>query len=228
VSPSLLCLVTNRARLARRLGCDEASSTGWLIAQVRAAAHAGVDLVQIREGDLPAAALVALTRRAVDAVRGTRTRVLVNDRADVAYAAGAHGVHLKASSMPPSLVRQLLPAGALVGVSVHDAARAAALSADVDYLIAGTVAPSSSKPGGWPTLGLTGLADIVRAAEGVPVLGIGGLGVRSAGQLRQTGARGLAGIDAFLPAVPPNRFEECVHETVLALRLAFDSPESVP
>lgn len=222
----LLCLVTDRRRLAARIGCDEVSSAGWLIRQVRAAARAGVDLVQLREAELSASALVELTRRVLDATRGTRARVVVNDRADVAIAAGAHGVHLKASSVAPCLIRTLVGRGVLIGASVHDAARAATLSSDVDYLIAGTVSSSRSKPPGWPTLGMDGLAAICRAASSVPVLGIGGLDARRAGDLARVGA-GLAAIDAFIPDVEPGRFEDCVHETVSALRMAFDSPEHV-
>ena len=227
MSSFLLCLVTDRRRLSARIGCDAESSAEWLIRQVRAAARAGVDLVHVREADLPAATVVALTRRALDAVRGTRARVVVNDRVDVAIAAGAHGVHLKSSSIAPSVVRTLLAGDALVGASVHDAARAASLAIDVDYFIAGTVSDSRSKPLGWPTLGMTGLAAITRAASGVPVLGIGGLDAGSAADLVRAGARGLAAIDAFIPAVEPARFEGRVHETVTTLRLAFDSLEHV-
>ena len=223
----LLCLVTDRRRLAARIGCGEASAAEWLITQVSAAARGGVDLVQLREPDLSAAAMLELTRRVLDAVRGTRARVVVNDRVDVAIVSGAHGVHLKAASIAPSLVRTLLSRDALVGASVHDAARAASLAGDVDYLIAGTVSDSRSKPLGWPTLGMGGLAAITRAASGVPVLGIGGLDRGAARELTRAGAGGLAAIDAFIPAVEPGRFEECVHETVVALRLAFDSPEHV-
>jgi thiamine-phosphate pyrophosphorylase len=227
VPSSLLCLVTDRHRLAARLGCDEASSATWLVTQVRAAARAGVDLVQLRDAHLSGAALVELTRRVLDAVRDTRARVVVNDRVDVAMAAGAHGVHLKSSSIAPSLVRTLVSRPALVGASVHGADRAASLSGEVDYLIAGTVFASRSKPVGSPTLGMAGLAAIARAAAGVPVLGIGGLDAGSARDLTRAGARGLAAIDAFIPAVALGRFEESVHEIVTSLRLAFDSLERV-
>ena len=222
---ALLCLVTDRRRLAARLDCDEVSALEWLVIQARVAARAGVDFVQIREGDLPAAALVSLSRRVRAALEGTGARVLVNDRVDVAIAAGAHGVHLKASSIAPGLARDLLPGGT-IGVSVHGA-DAAARAGRVDYLVAGAVFATASKPAGWPTLGLAGLVEVVEAAAGVPVLAIGGVEASSAPSLRQAGARGMAGIEAFLPAAPPDRVEESVHETVSALRFAFDSPEHV-
>ena len=98
---------------------------------------AGVELIQIRERDLEANGLTSLVRRCVDAVGGTRARVLVNDRLDVALAAGAHGVHLRSDSIEARRVPELLPAGALVGRSVHTAAEAASIAREgvVDYLI---------------------------------------------------------------------------------------------
>jgi thiamine-phosphate pyrophosphorylase len=227
VSSPLLCLVTDRRRLAGRLGCGEAASTDWLLLQVRAAARAGVDYVQVREGDLPARTLVALTRRIVEAVRGTRARVVVNDRIDVAIAGEAHGVHLKSTSIAPPTARELWPDGALVGVSVHGASEVPSRVVQVDYVIAGTVAATPSKPVGWRLLGMEGLTAVVEAAAGVPVLGIGGLDLRAVPGLRRAGARGLAGIDVFLPIVPPERFEDSVHDVVASLRFAFDSPERV-
>src|SRR5262245_44458436 len=84
--------------------------------QVRAAAAAGVDFVQLREKDLGGAALVALAREVVDAAAGTRTRVIVNGRPDVAVAAGAHGVQLPERGLPVSAVRTAFD-GLLVGAS---------------------------------------------------------------------------------------------------------------
>ena len=110
-------MITDR----RRLGGDTEAA---LLAQVGAAARAGVHLIQIRERDLDAAALTRIVARAVEAVRGTPARILVNDRVDVAIAARAHGVHLRGDSMPASCARTLLPAGSLIGRSVHTRAEA--------------------------------------------------------------------------------------------------------
>ncbi len=75
------------------------------------------------------------------AVKGTRTRILVNDRLDVALAAGAHGVHLRGDSMPASRARSLAPIGFLIGRSVHSVDEAVRRHADggVDYLLFGAV-----------------------------------------------------------------------------------------
>src|SRR5438034_1512504 len=168
----LVCLVSDRRQLCP--GCDDERARQCLISQVREAVIAGVDLLQIRERDLEAGSLAALVSGAVAVARGTPTRVIVNDRLDVALAAGADGVHLRGDSVAPAAARRLAPRGFLVGRSVHSADEAAAIAADVDYLIAGTVFPSASKSQGSKWLGEAGLAAVVRAA-GVPVLAIGGV-----------------------------------------------------
>src|SRR5207247_1866179 len=138
-------------------GAPDREARRCLLAQVRHAVHAGVDLIQVRERDLEAAALAALVRDVLAAARGTPTRVVVNDRLDVALACGADGVHLRHDSVRAETVRTIAPAGFLVGRSVHDLAEAEG-AGPVDYLIAGTVFPTPSKPAATPILGLDGLA----------------------------------------------------------------------
>src|SRR5688572_21057384 len=103
-------MITDRRRFA---GAEDA-----LVQRVAAAAAAGVNLVQVRERDLDARDLTRLVARCVSAVQGTRARILVNDRLDVALAAGAHGVHLRGDSLPASRARALAPIGVLIGRSV--------------------------------------------------------------------------------------------------------------
>src|SRR5919198_4027192 len=90
-----------------------------LVERIGAAARAGVPYVQIRERDLDDRSLAALVRDSVAAVAGTGARVLVNDRADVAIAAGAAGVHLRADGMPAVCICEIVPASFLIGRSVH-------------------------------------------------------------------------------------------------------------
>jgi len=196
VSP-LICLVTDRRRLA---GSDPETFEA-VVSQVAAAARAGVDLVQIREHDLEARDLLALVRQCVEAVRGTGARVVVNDRLDVALAAGAHGVHLRAQSFAPWRARALAQPPFLVGRSVHDVAEGldAARGGQADYLVAGTVFESASKPPGQATLGLEALGRLARGA-GVPVLGIGGMTEDRLAAVCRAGAAGIAAIGLFLPA----------------------------
>jgi thiamine-phosphate pyrophosphorylase len=186
-----LCLVTDRRRLVAP-GAHDRDALRCLLAQVRHAGNAGVDLIQVRERDLAAAALAALVASIVDIVCGTQTRVVVNDRLDVAVACGAHGVHLRADSMPVAAARRLAPPSFLIGRSVHglDEVKAAA---GADYLIAGTVFRSASKPDDGALLGVDGLRAVVQAAD-APVLAIGGI---STGRLPAVSAAGAAGVAAI-------------------------------
>ena len=219
-SGPLICLVTDRRVLADSAR-DEGRARRQLLAVISDCADAGVDLVQIREPGLPDRCLLELVRDAVDRTRATRARVLVNDRPDVALAAGAAGVHLKDDKRSATRVRTLGPRDWIVGRSVHGvaAARRAAESGAVDYLLAGTVFASASKPGRRP-LGLEALRDIVRAVT-LPVLAIGGVGPSDGSEVAATGASGVAGIRLFRFAATPERRAR-VASLVQALRAAFD------
>jgi thiamine-phosphate diphosphorylase len=186
----VVCMITDR----RRFGDD---SESMVVQRVAIAADAGVHLVQVRERDLEARPLVALVSRCVDAVRGSRTRILVNDRLDVALAAGAHGVHLRGDSMPAPRARSLSPAGFLIGRSVHslDEARTVAAAGDVDYLLFGAVFSTASKPGQAPA-GVHALA-AVAAAVAVPVLAVGGVTDATGQELAGSGSAGFAAIGLF-------------------------------
>jgi thiamine-phosphate pyrophosphorylase len=186
----VICFVTDR----RRFGGD---GTEALLARVRAAADAGVDLVQVRERDLEARDLLQLVERCLEAVRGTATRVVINDRFDVALAAGAHGVHLPANGAPAARLRSVAPSGFLIGRSVHDAGEAVAAcgAGGLDYLICGTIFATDSKPGQAPA-GIAALSAVARAVR-VPVLAIGGITWASVPALAAAGASGFAGIGMF-------------------------------
>ena len=179
----MLCLVTDRRRRPP-------------VEQAAEAAAAGVDLIQVRERDLEAGELSALVEGIVRVTRGSGTRVVVNDRLDVAMACGADGVHLRGDSIPAARARDIAPAGFLVGCSVRGPDEARAAAAHADYLVAGTVFPTTSKPGLREFLGLEGLAAIARAVT-VPVLAIGGVTNVHAGEIAATGAAGLAAISLF-------------------------------
>jgi thiamine-phosphate pyrophosphorylase len=168
-----------------------------LVRRVRAAAVEGVHLVQVRERDLDGGPLTRLVRACVDAVRGSRARVIVNDRFDVAVAAGAHGVHLRGDSFPASRIRACAPQGFLIGRSVHSVsdAVAAAEGAAIDYLIFGTVFVSGSKPER-PAAGLRELSAVASATR-VPVLAIGGMTSDRIADVMRAGAAGVAGISMF-------------------------------
>ena len=183
-------MITDR----RRLG---AGGEDLLVQRVRMAAAAGVDLVQVRERDMEARALSHVVTRCLEAVKGTRTRVLVNDRLDVALATGAHGLHLRSDSMPAARARTMTPAGFLIGRSIHSVEEALVVTADggVDYLLFGSVFTTASKPGHQPA-GVQILADVA-AATTVPVLAVGGVGADTMTGLAGTGSVGFAAIGWF-------------------------------
>lgn len=193
-----LHLITNRRRLApqARTTRDELRALEALVGEAIAA---GIDVVQVRERDLDGGPLFEIVRRAVQRADGSPTRILVNERADVAAAAGAHGVHLPGTGMTADRVRTLVP-GWLVGRSVHGDEQPAD-AGSCDYLIFGTVFPSASKAPGSATAGLAGLR---RAVEGSdrPVVAIGGIGPDEAAACIEAGAAGIAAIGAFLPDGP--------------------------
>jgi thiamine-phosphate pyrophosphorylase len=223
--PPLLCLVTDRHRLGARLGLppNAESTIDALLTQVTAAGAAGVSLIQVREPDLPAGALVGLVRAIRARVAAQDTLVVVNDRLDIALASRADGVHLKSSSVAVGEAARLAPPPFLIGRSVHslpEIARGDARGAD--YVIVGTVWATESKPAGWQTLGLAGLAAAVHAAAPMPVLGIGGISADQAADVARTGAAGVAAIAAFLPS-DPAKIADTVYEAVRRMRMAFDS-----
>lgn len=198
----MICLVTDRRRLTS-VDAPFDLSRRCLIAQARHAAGAGVDLIQVRERDLEAAELAALVADLLAVTRGTATRVVVNDRLDVALACGADGIHLRGDSIAVEPARRLAPPGFLIGRSVHgidDAAQAAG----ADYVIAGTIFPSVSKSAERTLLGLDGLRAVV-SAVGVPVLAIGGVTEGRFEEVAATGAAGVAAIGLFMAPVASGR-----------------------
>ena len=222
----VLCLVTDRRRLAAALGLGDGDSIEALRQQVSGAAEAGIDYVQVREPDLEARALADLVRTLVRATASSGAKVLVNDRVDVALAAGAAGVHLKEQSILPGEVRRLAPPGFVIGCSVHGVDAISARKS-ADFLIAGTVMPTASKrPVDY--LNKDGLRRIVEAAAGQPVLGIGGLDLTSIPLLASAGAAGMAAIGAFMPEPAGGSVNENVQKRVTALRFALETATPRP
>ncbi|MGQ0734602.1 MAG: thiamine phosphate synthase [Acidobacteriota bacterium] len=222
---TVLCLVTHRRRLAARLRRSDREACAALLDQVEGAVRGGVDLVQIREADLQGAELAQLARECRARLANASARLVINDRLDVAIAANAHGVHLRADGVPPQSARAVAPPRFLVGRSVHTREEAAAVRG-ADYLVAGTVFDTVSKDG--TRLGLEGLAGVVRAAGSRPVLAIGGITPDRIPDIKRAGARGVAVIGALLPAGPTTEVIAEVQNLARALRFAFDTPQGVP
>lgn len=225
----MICLVTDRRRL---VAADAAPGASWtcLVAQARHAVDAGIDLIQVRERDLEAGELAALVTELLAVTRATPTRLVVNDRMDVALACGADGVHLRGDSIPIAAARRLAPAGFLIGRSVHGVDEAIG-AAGADYLIAGTVFASASKPAQTRWLGIEGLRSIARAVD-PPVLAIGGIAGDRIGEVAAAGAAGFAAIGLFIASHHDAEVAGCrvadLRQIVKNARSRFDRLKTTP
>lgn len=218
-----LVVVSDRARLCAAVRRPAGEGCDLLIAQAAAAAATGVTAYQVREPDLDGRTLLTLVER-VASVAGDRLRVLVNDRADIAAAAGV-GLHLRSASMPAGRLRAWLPDGTWIMRAVHDRAALAA-AGPVDAVLAGTVRASASKPSGHPRLGFDGLAALA-AGSPVPVVAIGGLSAGDWPLLDAAGAVGLAAIGMFLPQAGES-IATAMQRAVAEVAAVVDSPGGVP
>jgi thiamine-phosphate pyrophosphorylase len=188
----ILCYVTDRRAVP---------PGRTLLEAIRNAAGAGVDWIQIREKDLETSPLIVLVRDAIDAARGTNARILVNDRLDVALAAGAAGVHLGEMSLPVEAFaewrRSAGRAEFQIGISCHSTdAAIAAEHGGADYIFFGPVFGTPSKAAFGPPQGIERLR-VVCASVKIPVLAIGGVNLENAASCVAAGAAGIAAIRLF-------------------------------
>lgn len=173
----------------------KANSPEEILRLVQAAVDAEVPLFQIREKALSGRALYDLVTRAVERTSGSGTRLLVNDRSDIARAAGADGVHLTTQSLPAEVVRQTCGPEFLIGVSTHSREEAcAAQQAGADFVVFGPVFETESKRAFGEPQGLEKLQELTSELGEFPVLAIGGVEFDNAGACFKAGASGVAAI----------------------------------
>ncbi len=166
----------------------------------RAVNH-GVRMVQLREKDLSAHDLYELGLRLKNVI-DDRATLIVNDRMDIALALNADGVHLPEDGVPVAEARRIAGPDMLIGRSVHSVSKAIeAESSGADFLIAGTIFPSASHPGG-PALGTDFLRALSREVS-IPILGIGGITTQDVGDVMEAGGSGAAVISAISEAEDP-------------------------
>ena len=199
----IICYVTDRRVLTNH---------GDLLPVIRRAVAAGVDWIQIREKDLHSRELLALANEAVKAAGGSATKILVNDRLDIAIAAGAAGVHLAETSVPIGAVNtwrggaiykdgKAQGGGFLIGASCHSVESARATEKNgADYLFFGPVFATPSKAAHGAPQGINRLAE-VSASVKIPVIAIGGVSLENARECIAAGAVGVAAIRMFQEAV---------------------------
>lgn len=210
----ILCYVTDRRSLR---AVPNGQQVQLLLEKIQALGAAAIDWVQLREKDLSGRDLAALTRSADQHISAapsshTATRIILNERLDVAVAERAGGVHLGENSVSPVDAKRLLLAANsaetplkdfLVGVSCHSLAAAqSAASAGADYIFFGPVFATPSKDAFGPPQGLEKLAAACDSVE-IPVLAIGGITLANASSCVSAGASGIAAIRLFQDADDP-------------------------
>jgi thiamine-phosphate pyrophosphorylase len=169
-----------------------------LLALVGGAVEARVTLVQLREKGLTGRTLYELACAAALLARGSATRVLVNDRADVARAAGCDGVHLTTRSLEAPAVRRAFGEDFLIGVSAHTRGEArAARDGGADFAVFGPVFDTPSKRAYGAPVGLETLEAVARELSPFPVVALGGVDAANAAEVLRAGAAGVAGIRLF-------------------------------
>lgn len=188
-----LIVLTDRA-LARPRSIEEV---------VARALDAGAPAIQLREKEWGAGRTLPLALRLAEQCRAHGALLFVNDRLDLALAAGADGVHLGPDDLPVADVRRVAPPGFLIGYSADDPDRARRAVGDgADYIGCGTVWPTDSKADAGKAIGPEGLARVADAVR-VPVVGIGGITPERARRLEDTGAAGVAVMAAVMAAKDP-------------------------
>lgn len=188
-----VCLITDR-RVARG---------GDVVRAVEEALDGGIRAVQLREKDLGGLALFRLAEALRAATARAGARLLVNDRADVALAVGADGVHLGRASIPPQAARRLLGPGAIIGCSTHGLEELReAEQGGADFVTFGPVYATPSKAAYGPPVGTAALARACRAAR-IPVFALGGVNAANAPEVLSAGAYGIALISAVIGAADP-------------------------
>lgn len=181
---------------------DRSQARAPLVDVLAAAFAAGCRWASLREKDLPATEQIALAQTLLPLARRFGARLTLHGDAALARAAGVDGVHLPAGG-DVGEARAALGGGALIGVSVHGVAEAAALASSTpDYLIAGPAYATASKPGYGPALGASGLAAIIGGSP-VPVVAIGGIAASNLHDVMAAGVSGIATMGGVMCAADP-------------------------
>jgi thiamine-phosphate pyrophosphorylase len=162
---------------------------------IRAATRARVPLIQLREKNLPARSLYDLASRSAEITRGTGTRLLVNDRADIARAARADGVHLTTRSIAAGVIRRAFGADFLIGVSTHSLTEAqGARDEGADFVVFGPIFETPSKRAYGPPVGTEALREVTQKLKPFPIIALGGITLENAPDILRAGASGVAAI----------------------------------
>jgi len=196
LQPPITYLITSGKTTAQTT--PENSEFSALLQLIEAAVIAGVSLIQIREKNMPLRVLADLCARAVTITRRTETRLLINDRVDVALAYGADGVHLSSKSLSAGVARQISGSEFIVGVSTHSFSEVTeARNGGADFVVFGPVFETPSKLHLGEPQGIEKLREISSSVGELPVLAIGGVNLDNVDDCFAAGALGVAAIRMF-------------------------------
>jgi thiamine-phosphate pyrophosphorylase len=193
-----------RDRLRLMVVTDPDCGPGRTVADVvRAALRGGAPAIQLRMKDASAREMTELARALLAQTRAAGALLFVNDRVDVALAAGADGAHVGQDDLPIHAARAIAPPGFLLGVSAETAELARAAQADgADYAGVGPVYVTGSKADAGDAVGVERIAEVAAAVR-IPVVGIGGISIDNAQPVLHAGAAGIAVISAVMRAADP-------------------------
>jgi thiamine-phosphate pyrophosphorylase len=176
----------------------------------------GASLVQLREKHLSPREFYQAAEEALVVARARNVRLIINDRADIALAIGADGVHLGQDDLPPCAARELLGERAIIGFSTHSIEQATeAASLPVDYIAIGPIFDTSSKENPDAPVGLDGLSRVRQAIGQTPLVAIGGITPETAREVIAAGADSVAVIRSLLKE--PAKIERRVRELMSIL-----------
>lgn len=162
---------------------------------IESAVRSEISMLQIREKNLSGRLLFDLVTKVVRLRGKSKTRILVNDRADIARSADADGVHLTSRSVRPDVIRRTFPGNFIIGVSAHSVGEVVKSKlAGADFVTFSPIGPTPEKLKYGPPQGFVRLAEAVGAVDGFPVIALGGINEQNLDEVFRTGARGIGAI----------------------------------
>jgi thiamine-phosphate pyrophosphorylase len=192
--PCLTYLITDGSSTPKTFHHDSQK----ILDLIKKAVEQNISMVQIREKNLTARQLFELSEAAVKITKNTSTKLLINDRADIAYASGADGVHLTSHSLPAAVIRQNFPAEFVIGVSTHSLETAMnAKDQGANFITFGPVFPTRSKIIYGEPQGVEKLAEAINGLGGFPIFALGGINESNYRETIDAGVAGVAGISWF-------------------------------
>ncbi len=186
------------------------------VEQVKRLADGGARLIQLREKQSSPREFFNQAEESVAEARKRGLRIIINDRADIALAVGADGIHLGQDDLPAENVRQMLGELTIIGLSTHNSEQAKrATQLPIDYLAIGPLYPTSTKKDPDPPIGVDGLRKVREVVGDIPLVAIGGISLETAAEVLAAGADMVAVIGAVLSN--PATIESVTAQLILAL-----------